>query len=180
MTTAATSNDTAIRIATIRAAVTIFDVFERMGLQVTPETQQMRCPFHPDRSPSARVYADQNKLYCFTCQRGWDVIDAVATHWHLPMGEALTWIEREFALDGAAPPLDVKIRSQFFRKGPVDLRMAAANVEAVLYSHRQALGFARYTQLLQALDLTIYEFTRGELTAGQTTARLSRLVAAAA
>src|SRR5687767_3058650 len=65
-----------VRIAQVRRYVTIFEMLSHMGVDVPEATHQIRCPFHEDRSPSARVYADQNKIYCFTEQKGWDVIDA--------------------------------------------------------------------------------------------------------
>ena len=34
-----------------------------------------RCPFHDDKSPSMRVYADS--AYCFTCGKQWDVFSFV-------------------------------------------------------------------------------------------------------
>ena len=36
-----------------------------------------RCPFHEDKSPSLKVYKNQNRWYCFSCQTGTDVIDLV-------------------------------------------------------------------------------------------------------
>lgn len=33
-----------------------------------------RCPLHDDRTPSLRWYRDTNRLYCFSCGRGWDTI----------------------------------------------------------------------------------------------------------
>ena len=112
MTDAITSNATALRVATIHERVSIFAVFERMGVDVTPETQQMRCPFHPDRTPSARVYADQNTLYCFTCQKGWDVIGCVTDHFRLPFLDALAWLEAEFALGDTLPSLSGRSASR--------------------------------------------------------------------
>lgn len=37
-------------------------------------TNMALCPFHDDRTPSMRWYRDSNRLYCFSCNRGWDTI----------------------------------------------------------------------------------------------------------
>jgi hypothetical protein len=180
MTTASVLDDrTPFRVATIQAHVTLFDIFDRMGVSVTPETQQMRCPFHADRLPSARVYADQNKLYCFSCQKSWDVIAAVQDHWRLGFHDALTWVEREFGLAGIDPPVEAKVRAAFFRTAPVDLRGAAATVEATLGSRRGALGYRRYTELLHALDLTLYELSAKRILPAEARERLRLVVQAA-
>ncbi|MCW4026127.1 MAG: CHC2 zinc finger domain-containing protein, partial [Candidatus Bathyarchaeota archaeon] len=48
--------------------------------QVTYETRQIpcqiSCPFHgPDSAPSARVFPASNSMYCWACNKSWDVID---------------------------------------------------------------------------------------------------------
>jgi len=35
------------------------------------------CPFHEDRSPSASIDTEANRLHCFSCDRTWDVVDIV-------------------------------------------------------------------------------------------------------
>lgn len=157
MTTVSNSLD--LRIASIREHVTIFEVFERMGIDEPPETHQMKCPFHADRSPSARVFADQNKIYCFTCQRGWDVIDAVQTHWKLSPVDAVVWIEQEFAVPGGLQSLTGMIRTKLSSRAAPDVKAMAQVVEQTLQGRRVALGFDRYTRCLMALDLSVYEAT---------------------
>lgn len=54
---------------------TILDALRRIGVQV-PDTErpfQIRCPFHDDETPSARVYPATDSLHCFACHRSWDV-----------------------------------------------------------------------------------------------------------
>jgi hypothetical protein len=152
-----TSNAVALRVATIHEHVSIFAVFERMGVDVTPETQQMRCPFHPDRTPSARVYADQNTLYCFTCQKGWDVIGCVTDHFRLTFLDALAWLEAEFALGNTLPSLGGQIRMALDHRPRPDVKPLAAHLETRIIAERDRLGYRRFTSALLALDLTVYE-----------------------
>ena len=115
-------NGQEIRIAAIREHVTIFEVLDRMGLSISTETQQILCPFHQDNTPSARVFAEQNKIHCWTCQRGWDVIDAVMSHWNLPLPEAIVFIEDEFGVPGGMQSLRGVIRTKLAAKATVDVK----------------------------------------------------------
>lgn len=170
-------NGQALRIAAIRERVTIFDVFEAMGLDEPAETHQMRCPFHDDHSPSARVYADQNKLYCFTCQRTWDVIDAVQTHWQLTFADALVWLEERFGVaQPGARSLTGTIRSQLTTKVEPSIEVVVQSVEDVLISLRAQLGFQLYSRLLYALDLSAWELSERKIKTAEFQTRMSRLL----
>ena len=57
---------------TVKAVVTPREAAERYGLPVSPGGMA-RCPFHPDRTPSMKLYA--NHFYCFGCGAHGDVID---------------------------------------------------------------------------------------------------------
>lgn len=173
-----THNSAELRVAAIHQHVTIFEVFERMGLDEPAETHQMRCPFHEDHSPSARVYADQNKLYCFTCQRGWDVVDAVATHWRLSFTEALNWLEQEFGVPGVLQGLTGTIRTQLASRVEPELGHAAELVEQTLKTRRAQLGFSQYAKCLYALDLTVYEASERRITGGEAQRRLLTILKA--
>lgn len=174
-----TTNDTALRIEAVREKVTIFEVLERMGVDIAPETQQMRCPFHADRSPSARVYAEQNKIYCFTCQKSWDVIDAVAEHFKLGFADALVWVEREFGIGGVLPSLTGAVRMALLKRATPNVAEIAVTLEQRLKDRRGQLGFERYTKCLLALDLTVYEATQGTLKPVQLQPRLDAIIRAA-
>lgn len=50
------------------------------------------CPWHDDTNPSAHYYEKQNKIYCFSCSKGGDVIDVVQTLNNCNLEEALTLI----------------------------------------------------------------------------------------
>ena len=174
------SNTPQLRIEQIRKHVTIFEVLERMGLDYEVATQQIRCPFHDDHSPSARVFADQNKIWCFTEQRGWDVIDAVQTWQQLPsLDDACTWLEREFGVPGVTQSLQGSLRTQLSRSLPPDVSEGIKLVEERLHGRKRQLGFERYTKLLMALDLTIYQHTERLITPPQFAAQLTKILEAA-
>lgn len=171
-----TSNTDALRIAHIQRYVTIFDLLERMNLHYEVATQQIRCPFHNDHSPSARVYADQNKIFCFTEGRSWDVIDAAQSHLNCSLPEALGWLEQEFRIPGVAQTLQGTIRTQLASRLPPNARESEELVEGRLRSARRQLGFEKYTRLLMGLDLSVWEFSERRLKPEEFADRLVKLL----
>ena len=164
------------RITQVRKHVTIFEVLRSMGLDYEEATQQIKCPFHDDHSPSARVYADQNKIYCFTEHRSWDVIDAAQTLQSCGLPDAVAWLEQEFAVPGVTLTLQGTIRTQLTSRVAAPVGDAAQLVEKRLKERKNALGFERYTKLLMGLDLTVWEFSVRKLTPAQFTERMGQLL----
>jgi DNA primase len=56
------------------------------------------CPFHADRSPSARWHPDKDRFDCYACDVHGDVIDVVKFMEYKDTGEAIRWIEANFLL----------------------------------------------------------------------------------
>lgn len=48
-----------------------------------------KCPFHDDKHPSAKYYKDKNRIHCFVCNQGFDVIDIVQQIYNLSLKEAI-------------------------------------------------------------------------------------------
>jgi hypothetical protein len=173
-------NTTDLRIQQIKRYVTIFDVLREFGVEYPQEaTQQVRCPFHEDRSPSARIYADQNKVFCFTEARSWDQIDAVETLRQCNRPDALTWLEQTFGVPGLTQTLQGVIRSQLASRIPPDAKQTTELVETRLRQERQRLGFVRYTKLLMALDLSVWEYSERKVNPTQFADRMVQLLSAA-
>lgn len=179
MTDLLTINSHELRIAAVRQHVTIFEMLDRMGIQLAEETQQIRCPFHADNNPSARIFADQNKIWCWTCQRGWDVIDAAQSHLGVGLHEALTWLEQEFSIPGATQGLAMTIKTQLSSRAAPDIAQVADLVEQTLRTRKKALGFERYTRLLYGLDLTVYQLAKKAVKLTEAQARFTQLLKAA-
>lgn len=69
-----------IDYAAIKAAVPMERVLAAYGIDV--KRGKAICPFHTDKRPSMKVYADG--YYCFSCGNGGDAIKFVARMDHLP------------------------------------------------------------------------------------------------
>lgn len=145
-----------IRAAAILAHVTIFQVLETYRIPFAGKvTQQIRCPVHKDRTPSARVYADNNKVYCFTCAKLWDVIELVRSKEQSDFAGALDWLETQYLVPPASANLTQVLRGQLRRRIEVRPDELYDYVEARIMARRDALGMVKYTKALYALDLLL-------------------------
>lgn len=146
-----------LRIQQLRSKLTIFQVLERLGVELSrgASTQQIPCPFHDDRRPSARLYSDTNRLYCFTCARTWDQISSVVSRRDLSYPEAVRWLEEQFQISYSVDDLTSVMRAKLTppSKPPVNLVALFQEVEKRLIDARHALGLERYCKLLVALDI---------------------------
>ena len=73
---------------------------ERYGLEVN-DSSMARCPFHNDRTPSVKLYADH--FYCFGCGKYGDVVDMTSELLCVPSYDAACALAEEFGVDAARP-----------------------------------------------------------------------------
>ena len=52
-----------------------------------------KCPFHDDKNPSLRCYANGNNFYCFGCHEGGSTIDFVMKIQGCSFGEAIKFLQ---------------------------------------------------------------------------------------
>lgn len=143
-----------IRAAAILANITIFQVLDTYRIPYAGKiTQQIRCPVHKDRTPSARVYADNNKVYCFTCAKLWDVIELVRSRENTDFVGALGWLETQFLVPPASANLTQVLKGQIRRRQEVKPDELYELVEARIMARRDLLGLVKYTKALYALDM---------------------------
>lgn len=71
-------------------AVPIENVCGRLGIDIRRNVGL--CPLHEERTPSFRIYPNNNSWYCFGCGEGGDVIDLVMKTQGLSFSKALKFI----------------------------------------------------------------------------------------
>ena len=81
---------------TVKAVVTPREAAERYGLSVS-QGGMARCPFHPDKTPSMKLYEDH--FYCFGCGVHGDVIDLSGQLLGLGPGDAAERLSEDFSID---------------------------------------------------------------------------------
>jgi len=158
----------AIRTQSVLAHVTVFQVLTEYGIRYSNNvTQQIHCPVHKDRTPSARVYAETNKVYCFTCSKLWDVIAIVQAKQSCDFIGALAWLETRFLVPPASANLTDVLKAGLRRRTEARPEELYELVEARLIARRDQLGFLRYTKGLMALDLLLVQAKQHVVTSEQ-------------
>jgi len=147
----------------IKEKITIFQILEYIGVNLLHghSTQQVLCPFHDDSKPSARIYQDTNKLFCFTCHRLWDPISVVMQKSDLSFEQAVEKIQEHFHI---TPPTEntLFLVQQNLRR--VEVKETSPYfffyVQDTLISHKSTLGLKIYSRLLVALDVAQFNFQK--------------------
>ena len=149
----------------VRESVSIFDVLDAFGYGVRDRrTQQVRCPVHKDRHPSARVYADQNTLHCFTCGRSWNQIELVQAVRGGSETAAVGWLESQFDIESPLTTLTAVLRRRLARRGEdFNPAVAIAHTEHAIRSARSRLTLHRYSRAVVALDMVTAQVKAGIL-----------------
>jgi len=148
-----------IDIAAVKERVLLEDAFQLLGIDypVTGKRQpKMLCPFqgHDERSPSCTLYLDENRVWCFGCNRGGDVIDLVQLVLGVDFVEAAQQLA-DYAgiheINGSRPQRDLSSRELF----QVVADQAHADVVGWMKRHEVTVEkadsiFERYDEIVRA------------------------------
>ena len=82
-------------VADVRDRFPLSGVASKAGVKLHRTGNEWKgcCPFHPDRTPSFTIYADDRRAHCFGC--GWtgDVLDFVQQTYNVRMREAIGMLD---------------------------------------------------------------------------------------
>lgn len=79
--------------------INIFEVLDRLHISYgVKHTHQIRCPFHDDLKPSARIYEDSNTIYCWVCNKTWDNLELVRDVLGLSYKDGVEWFRKRFGV----------------------------------------------------------------------------------
>ena len=81
----------------IRSSVSMLDVARHIGMEVN-RSGYARCPFHPEKTASMRLYDGRKGWHCFGCHAGGDVISFVMQYFDMKYIDALKWLSEAFSL----------------------------------------------------------------------------------
>jgi hypothetical protein len=67
---------------------------------------EARCTFHPDKTPSLKLYSKDGRLlwHCFGCNRSGSIIDFVMESDHLDLGDAIRQVKEDLGLESEHIP----------------------------------------------------------------------------
>lgn len=81
----------------ITERVTMLDVYDRYGFEPN-RAGFICCPFHNEKTPSLKVYAENRRWKCFGCGLGGSVIDFVMNLFSIDYRQAVSRINTDFSL----------------------------------------------------------------------------------
>lgn len=138
-------------------------VLRALGVTLAGEaTQQIRCPVHEDRSPSARYYRDDQRVFCFVCGKGWDALGVVMARLKLDKAQAMVWLESRF-IAGAADLRD-QVRDALKPDAAMSVQALSTRLDLLdLEVRRRAPDEATAVRWWRGLDLLRTELRDPEL-----------------
>lgn len=79
----------------IRDRFPVSGIATKAGVKLTRAGREWKgcCPFHPDKSPSLTIYADDRRFQCFGCGAQGDVIDFVMRAYNVKTREAIGMLD---------------------------------------------------------------------------------------
>lgn len=89
------SVDLARLCADIRDRFPVSGVASQAGVKLSRAGRELKgcCPFHPDRSPSFTIYADDRRFQCFGCGAEGDVLDFVQRAYNVKLLPAIEMLD---------------------------------------------------------------------------------------
>lgn len=131
----------------LRIEVPIVEVLALIGVPdclTAGRDGHVRCPFHHDTMPSMYIYQDDNRCWCFSCGRGWDVIELLAEAHRLTYIEAADVLGQKFGIsptddgvsDVVVPPCTQRDRLERVVQGEYPLPVGGSR--AWFYHHQLA------------------------------------------
>ena len=71
--------------------ISIIKLFENNGIKV--KRGLCKCPFHPDNTPSCKLYEETQSFYCFGCGEGGSTIDFVMKYLNMEFVDAVKHLQ---------------------------------------------------------------------------------------
>lgn len=106
----------------VRDHFPVSEVARKAGVKLTGAGREFKgcCPFHPDKSPSFTIFADDRRWHCFGCGATGDVLDFVRRAYNAKLREAITMLD-----SGVLAELEQERRPE---KPKADTRAAANRI----------------------------------------------------
>lgn len=155
--TNSTASTWPLRALKVREHASVEGVLDMLGVEVQPDGQ-LSCPSptHPDRHPSARVYADTRKVHCFGCGSTWDVIGLVQMMQGLGFSEAVAFLEQAFDITEAT---DAGLVRSVLARAPAGNHAGLMDaVRDTILRARTRMTVLQYARLWRAYDTTRHGF----------------------
>lgn len=161
---------------TLRERVTAQDVLRHFGVDLkfggSDHEEQICCPFHGDKDPSARVYGSQGDspsgVYCYVCRKRWDIFGLWGEFCNDPemkFTAKLLGLERAF---GITTPEAPEVNYEYKARGPTEEEIAVTEklgvCEKRLRDNRKSFQLEGFLKVGKVLDLMHYQVKHSQIT----------------
>ena len=161
------------RVAAVKDVYGAYDCLIENGIDLIDEhtALQIICPFHSDRSPSARYYAitsdGGSHFHCFTCKLHLDSVNLYAKFHSIKFMQALADLERRFRIDVPRKPESPEIpdEERDVTEGWRDVPRMLLLLEKKLLRIRDQTPRVDYVRFCRILDAVKWDLDRRD---GQT------------
>lgn len=146
-------------VTDIKEQVSIYEVLRNYGLPFIGggQPEQIHCPFHhPDTNRSARIYPENNSVYCFVCDKTWDVIEFVKDKDEVSFGRACAIVKQRFDVHVQMPDYEARLLAAR-HKEPEDADEFADTVERLFVKYANDLTNGELYVILTAYNTCLVE-----------------------
>ena len=129
-----------------------FFLKEDKYIDMNGQEEQLSCPFHgKDNKPSARYYAETDTMYCWTCQKRWDVFGYLGEKKDYDFGSSVKFLVQKFGIDTSAmPDIEERVKRPDLNKSEKKINRKSIlllKMEDRVVSLRQKIPFVKYNSL---------------------------------
>lgn len=154
-----------------------YDVLTEHGVEISERgtNQQVLCPFHNEKNPSARYYGATGKehFHCFGCKAHGSAIGLYARFENLKFGEALSKLEKRFGIKTPKRPEDavressVEKNSKYESEAWGDVPRVLEMLEKKLMRLRDRVAMHDFVRFCRVIDTVRWDYEHNSCKATQ-------------
>lgn len=119
------------------------------------EREQIHCPFHLDKKKSARVFYSTNTLFCWTCNKVWDVVEFVKDMEEIDFYKACGFLCRVFGIQNITSDYMKKF-NKYRKKLPSSLNDYSRSMERIFKLHLRNLTCVQFYDNIYGINQCWY------------------------
>jgi hypothetical protein len=156
------------RVEAIERVYGAYDVLTERGVEISERStnQQVLCPFHNEKNPSARYYGSTGKehFHCFGCKAHGSAVSLYAKFENLKFGEALSKLEKRFGIKIPKRPEDAikepttEKNSKYESDAWSDVPRVLIVLEKKLMRLRDKVAMCDFIKFCRVLDVVKWDY----------------------
>jgi len=125
--------------------ISLIEVIKYYDIKISK--RYILCPFHEEKTPSARLYEETNTGYCFGCHKLFDSIEIVKKMENLDFEKAVMFLYRNFSEQIFYNKENIKNDLRVYRELNKELR----NIVNIIWSDK--IKRKKFFNIMQTIDM---------------------------